>query len=35
MATKRLPTGIDHFTVVPENFEPESESEDERERDEE
>jgi hypothetical protein len=27
MATKRLPTGIDHFTVVPENFESASESE--------
>jgi len=32
MATKRLSTGIDHYTVVPENFEPASD-EDERERD--
>jgi hypothetical protein len=39
MATNRLSTGIDHFTVVPENFEPASDEDCEcdegRERDEE
>jgi len=33
MATKRLTTGIDHLTVVPENFEPPDDED--RERDEE
>jgi len=35
MATKRLSTGIDHLTVVPENFEPASDEDNDCEHDEE